>query len=79
MTRDRLWDPAGGQTVVTDERYVVQGADWASGYSKLQCPAGQFLTGYSVRGAAVSAALCAAAPSGALTGRGCPHGVVRPQ
>ncbi|MFJ9591109.1 glycoside hydrolase family 5 protein [Streptomyces acidicola] len=70
VTRDRLWDPAGGQTVVTDERYVVQGADWASGYSKLQCPAGQFLTGYSVRGAAVSAALCAPAPSGALTGRG---------
>ncbi|MBV2357105.1 glycoside hydrolase family 5 protein [Streptomyces sp. J2-1] len=48
-----------GQTVVTDERYVPGGGDWASGYTKLQCPAGSFLIGYSVRGARLSAALCA--------------------
>ncbi|MGW3003645.1 glycoside hydrolase family 5 protein [Streptomyces sp. NPDC001155] len=47
-----------GQTVVTDERYVPAGGDWASGYTKLQCPEGSFLIGYSARGARVSAALC---------------------
>ncbi|MET8954600.1 cellulase family glycosylhydrolase [Streptomyces sp. NPDC004533] len=51
---------AGGnaQTVVTDERYVPQGGDWASGYTKLQCPTDNFLIGYSHRGGRVSAALC---------------------
>ncbi|MFJ3306467.1 glycoside hydrolase family 5 protein [Streptomyces sp. NPDC086549] len=49
------------QTVVTDERYVPAGGDWASGYTKLQCPAGQFVIGYSRRGARLSAALCAPA------------------
>ncbi|MFJ1865270.1 glycoside hydrolase family 5 protein [Streptomyces sp. NPDC088097] len=58
-----------GQTVVRDEAYVPPGGDWASGYTKLQCPAGQFLTGYSLRGQRVSAALCVPArtvlPAGA--------------
>ncbi|MER6083273.1 cellulase family glycosylhydrolase [Streptomyces sp. NPDC001833] len=49
------------QTVVTDERYVPAGGDWASGYTKLQCPAGQFVIGYSRRGERVSAVLCAPA------------------
>ncbi|RKT03103.1 aryl-phospho-beta-D-glucosidase BglC (GH1 family) [Streptomyces sp. 3211.6] len=53
--------PGGGQTVVRDETYVPAGGDWATGYTKLQCPAGQFLTGYSLRGDRVSAALCAPA------------------
>lgn len=61
-----LWDPAGGHVVVVDERYVGPGNDWASGYTKLQCADGHFLTGYSVRGSAVSAALCVAAPAGRL-------------
>ncbi|MEU3985129.1 cellulase family glycosylhydrolase [Streptomyces sp. NPDC026672] len=51
----------GAQTVVTDERYVPGSGDWASGYTKLQCPAGQFVIGYSLRGERVSAALCAPA------------------
>lgn len=68
VTAGPLWDPAGGHQFVKDERYVPPGGDWASGYTKLQCPAGHFLTGYSVRGAAVSAALCAQAPDGALSG-----------
>lgn len=51
--------PGGAQTVVRDESYVPQGGDWATGYTKLQCPAGQFLIGYSLRGDRVSAALCA--------------------
>ncbi|MFG3526997.1 glycoside hydrolase family 5 protein [Streptomyces sp. NPDC047917] len=52
-------NPEGGSTVVTDERYVQQG-DWASGYTKFQCPQDRFMTGYSVRGQAVSGVLCAA-------------------
>ncbi|MGP3980347.1 glycoside hydrolase family 5 protein [Streptomyces sp. KR80] len=56
-----LWDSSGKHEVVRDERHVEPGGDWASGYTKLQCPAGHFLIGYSVRGSAVSAALCAAA------------------
>ncbi|SEC23435.1 Aryl-phospho-beta-D-glucosidase BglC, GH1 family [Streptomyces sp. 2231.1] len=55
---DDLRSSTGGQTVVTDERHVPSGGDWASGYTKLQCPAGGFLAGYSVRGERVSAALC---------------------
>ncbi|WP_405965225.1 glycoside hydrolase family 5 protein [Streptomyces sp. NBC_00723] len=50
--------PDGAQTVVTDERHVPAGGDWAGGHTKLQCPAGQFLIGYSRRGERVSAALC---------------------
>ncbi|MFJ2301380.1 glycoside hydrolase family 5 protein [Streptomyces sp. NPDC087787] len=61
-----LGNPAGAHEVVVDERHVAPGQDWASGYTKLQCADGQFLTGYSVRGAAVSAVLCTAAPAGAL-------------
>ncbi|MGW7104818.1 glycoside hydrolase family 5 protein [Streptomyces xanthophaeus] len=53
----------GGNTVVRDEAYVPPGGDWAGGYTKFQCPAGQFLTGYSLRGQRVSAALCAPARS----------------
>ncbi|WP_330336216.1 glycoside hydrolase family 5 protein [Streptomyces sp. NBC_00557] len=55
---DDLRAASGGQTVVTDERYVPAGGDWASGYTKLQCPEGGFLMGYSLRGERVSAALC---------------------
>lgn len=61
-----LWDRAGGHEVVVDERYVAPGRDWASGYTKLQCADGRFLIGYSVRGSAVSAALCASASAGRL-------------
>ncbi|MFJ3923240.1 glycoside hydrolase family 5 protein [Streptomyces sp. NPDC090022] len=59
----------GGHTVVRNEAYVPPGGDWASGYTKFQCPAGQFLIGYSVRGERVSAALCAPART-ALPGGG---------
>ncbi|MER5884505.1 cellulase family glycosylhydrolase [Streptomyces sp. NPDC001941] len=56
----QLAAPGGVLTVVRDEGQVQQG-DWASGYTKYQCPKGQFMIGYSVRGQAVSGALCAAA------------------
>ncbi|MFB6807686.1 glycoside hydrolase family 5 protein [Streptomyces sp. NPDC056387] len=63
--------PTGGHTVVRDESYVPAGGDWATGYTKFQCPAGQFLIGYSLRGERVSAALCAPArtalPAGGRT------------
>ncbi len=54
--------------VVRDESYVD--TDWAGGYTKAQCPADHYLVGYSVNGAAFSAALCArsAVPLG-RTGR----------
>lgn len=42
---------------VRDESFVD--TDWASGYTKVQCPQDHFLVGYSARGAAFSAALCA--------------------
>ncbi|MDL2075627.1 cellulase family glycosylhydrolase [Streptomyces sp. GXMU-J15] len=61
--------PTGGYEVVLDERHVRPGQDWAGGYTKLQCPSGHALTGYSVRGAAVSAALCTQAPVGSAGGR----------
>ncbi|ASQ98354.1 cellulase family glycosylhydrolase [Streptomyces sp. 11-1-2] len=53
--------PGTAHTVVTDERYVPAGGDWASGYTKFQCPSDHFLIGYSRRGGRVSAALCAPA------------------
>ncbi|WP_329303437.1 glycoside hydrolase family 5 protein [Streptomyces sp. NBC_00659] len=65
-----LRSAAGTQTVVTDERHVPAGGDWASGYTKLQCPGGNFLIGYSRRGGRTSAALCVpAGTSLAGTGR----------
>ncbi|BBA95244.1 putative cellulase [Actinacidiphila reveromycinica] len=51
---------AGAFTVVTDERYVTEG-DWASGYSKLQCPDATVAVGYSVHNDAMAALLCAPA------------------
>lgn len=70
VTADALWAPDGGHQTVTDEGHVDPGEDWAAGYTKLQCPDGYFVSGYSVRGAAVSSALCAQAPSDALGGDG---------
>ncbi|MFE3945513.1 glycoside hydrolase family 5 protein [Streptomyces sp. NPDC059118] len=53
--------PAGARsTVVRDESQVQQG-DWAGGYTKYQCGVGRFVSGYSVRGQAVSAVLCSPA------------------
>lgn len=66
VTAANLGGPALGHEVVRDERHVRPGGDWASGYTKLQCADGQFLAGYSVRGAAVSAALCVTARPGTL-------------
>ncbi|MCF3172696.1 cellulase family glycosylhydrolase [Streptomyces sioyaensis] len=60
--------PDGVPQVVRDERYVPAEGDWAPGYSKLQCPEGHFLTGYSLRGERVSAALCMPARTSLGTG-----------
>ncbi|MBO3741311.1 glycoside hydrolase family 5 protein [Actinoplanes flavus] len=57
-----------GYQVVTDERHVSR--DWASGYTKVQCPASSVLIGYAVRGAAVSSVLCATALPTAATDSG---------
>ncbi|GIM90827.1 glycoside hydrolase family 5 protein [Paractinoplanes toevensis] len=56
-----------GYEVVKDERYVT--TDWASGYTKFQCPAGSLLVGYAVRGAAMSSALCGFTSGPASSGR----------
>lgn len=60
--------PTGPKIATSSERHVPSGGDWASGYTELQCPGGHFLTGYSVRGAAVPAAPCAKAAPGGITG-----------
>ena len=57
----------GAWTVVTDERYVTEG-DWASGYSKLQCPDNTFAVGYSVHSNAMAALLCAPSAAPLPTG-----------
>ncbi|MEV6343286.1 cellulase family glycosylhydrolase [Actinoplanes sp. NPDC051851] len=59
--------PWSSYRVVTGEAYVT--ADWASGYTKFECPAGGFVIGYAVRGAVVSSALCALSSAGTSTGR----------
>ncbi|MCX5379988.1 glycoside hydrolase family 5 protein [Streptomyces sp. NBC_00091] len=74
-TTSDLRAPAGGHTVVRDEAYVPPGGDWATGYTKLQCPVGQLLIGYSLigyslRGERVSAALCAPARTALPAGGG---------
>jgi aryl-phospho-beta-D-glucosidase BglC (GH1 family) len=54
--------------LVVDERHVA--ADWASGYTKFQCPPGLAMVGWSVRGTVVAGAMCAALPvSAGSTGR----------
>ncbi|WP_214322618.1 glycoside hydrolase family 5 protein [Nonomuraea sediminis] len=50
-----LW-ASGPATVVTSENVTT---DWAIGFTKYQCPTGQFMAGYSLRGDKVSAVLCA--------------------
>ncbi|CAL9403117.1 glycoside hydrolase family 5 protein [Streptomyces sp. enrichment culture] len=70
VTAGALAAPGGGHRVVVDERYVEAGRDWAGGYTKLQCPEGYFMTGYAVRGEAVSSALCFEAAPGRLGGNG---------
>lgn len=73
QNRGLCTDTAGATTwtsyqVVTDERYVSR--DWASGYTKFECPAAARLIGYAVRGAAMSSALCATGqPASADAGR----------
>jgi endoglucanase len=56
----------GGSAVVRDESYVD--SDWARGYTKLQCPASNFMIGYSVRGADLSSVLCVPAAGAVKAG-----------
>ena len=55
------WVAPTSFTTVRDESYVD--TDWASGYTKVQCPVDHYLAGYSATGAAFSAGLCARAPN----------------
>lgn len=51
------WDAAHTTVVVTSEQFVD--TDWASGYTKFQCPASHYVVGYAMRGARVSSVICA--------------------
>jgi hypothetical protein len=58
----------GNWTVVTDERHATHG-DWAPGRGKLECPANNFVVGYSADGP-IKSVLCAPATEPLpLTGR----------
>ncbi|MFF4776496.1 glycoside hydrolase family 5 protein [Microtetraspora fusca] len=50
-----LWE-SGDAKVVKSENVTT---DWAYGFTKYQCPNGQFMIGYSLRGDRMSAVLCA--------------------
>ncbi|KAG5652957.1 hypothetical protein H0H81_002965 [Sphagnurus paluster] len=52
------WASGNPTTTVSDERYVTTG-DWASGYTKYQCPPNAYVIGYAIRGNKVSTLLCA--------------------
>lgn len=68
VTTGDLRAAADARTVVTDGRHVpAGGGDWASGYTKLHCPAGEFPIGHSRRDNRVSAAPCA--PASVAPGR----------
>jgi endoglucanase len=54
-----LWLTAHNTTVVRDESSVSQ--DWASGYTKFECPKDQYAIGYAFRGVTLSSLLCATA------------------
>jgi hypothetical protein len=68
VTAPALWAPGGDTVVVHDESYVDH--DWAGGYTKLQCPAAHVAIGYSIRGSATSALLCAATTAHLSTANG---------
>ncbi|WP_329562134.1 sphingomyelin phosphodiesterase [Kitasatospora sp. NBC_01266] len=65
-TSTTAWDAARDVTVVHGETYVS--TDWASGYTKAQCPQGSVATGYSRNGDTIGV-LCAksAVPLGTAT------------
>lgn len=54
-----LWAADRATTTVWTEEYTT--SDWASGYTKYQCPQDQFVVGYAMRGAKVSTIMCARA------------------
>ncbi|CCA71619.1 related to cellulase-Streptomyces pristinaespiralis [Serendipita indica DSM 11827] len=65
----QLWNSARDTVVVTNEQYVS--TDWASRYTKLQCPPDHFVIGYSFRGSRPSSVVCAKSDrQGGLGGRG---------
>jgi endoglucanase len=63
-----LWLAARPTQVVKDESFVDQ--DWASGYTKFECPKDNYAIGYAFRGDTLSSLLCATAKRGlGLQGR----------
>ncbi|KAK7055461.1 glycoside hydrolase [Favolaschia claudopus] len=57
-----LWASDRAIEVVYDERHVDNSkGDWAGGYTKYECPANYFATGWAIRGSKVSTVMCAKA------------------
>ena len=54
----QLWNAAKDTVVVKDQSYVSN--DWASRYTKLQCPPNYYAIGYSLKGSGMSSLVCAA-------------------
>ncbi|KAG6869021.1 hypothetical protein C0993_005680 [Termitomyces sp. T159_Od127] len=52
---------SGNPTVTVSNEAYVNDDDWASGYTKYQCPPNSYAVGYAIRGSAVSTVLCAQA------------------
>jgi endoglucanase len=55
---DQLWNAQRDTVSVTDQSYVS--TDWASTYTKLQCPPDHYVIGYSVKNSCMSTIVCAA-------------------
>ncbi|KAG5727603.1 Endoglucanase [Termitomyces sp. T112] len=54
------WASGNPTITVSNEAYVTEG-DWASGYTKYQCPSNSYVVGYAIRNSEVSTVLCAQA------------------
>lgn len=61
-----LWTSGNPTVTVNSQQYVSP--DWASGYTKYQCPQDHYVVGFSVRGSTLSSVLCARAGRSLGTG-----------
>ncbi|KAG6849591.1 hypothetical protein H0H93_007176 [Arthromyces matolae] len=61
------WANGSPTVTVWTEDYVTDG-DWASGYTKYQCPSNSYIVGYAIRNLKLSTVLCAQASTTLGTG-----------
>lgn len=55
---DQMWNAPKDTVMVKDQTYVS--TDWASTFTKLQCPPNHYVLGYSVKSGCMSSIVCAA-------------------